>query len=170
MANYRKLNLSSAKRKALLRNQVTALIWHGKITTTNARAQEVRSIAEKLITKAMRVYDDTVTVTKAIKDDNGNIVNQDFVNDSARKLAVRRQLMSYLYDIPLEKGEKESKYLYGKRSREIKNPVVEKMFREVAPKYAQRKEEIGQGGGYTRILKVGPRRGDGADAVIVELV
>ena len=73
MAGINKLNRVSDQRRAILRNQVTALIWNGKIVTTNARAKEVRRIAEKLITKAIRQYDNTVTVTKSVKDSNGNI-------------------------------------------------------------------------------------------------
>ena len=98
MAGLNKLNRVSAQRKAILRNQVTALIWNGKIETTDARAKEVRRIAEKLITKAIKQYENTVTVTKSVKDANGNVVSVDFVNDAPAKLAVRRQLMSYLYD------------------------------------------------------------------------
>ena len=167
---YNKLSRPSDQRRALLRNQVTALLWHGRIETTAARAKEVRSIAEKLITKAIHVYADDVKVTKTVKDGEGNLIKQEFTNDSAKKLAVRRQLMSYLYDLPLEKEEKETKSKFSKRESENKHPVVEKLFRELAPQYAKRAEECGQGGGYTRTLKMGPRRGDAAEAVIIELV
>lgn len=170
MAGINKLNRVSDQRRAILRNQVTALIWNGKIVTTNARAKEVRRIAEKLITKAIRQYDNTVTVTKSVKDSNGNIVSVDFVNDSPAKLAVRRQIMAYLYDVPEAKLDKESKYKYAQRTKDNKHPVVEKLFREIAPKYDKRAKELGQGGGYTRILKMGPRRGDAAEMVILELV
>ena len=105
MAGINKLNRVSDQRKAILRSQVTALIWNGKIETTDARAKEVRRIAEKLITKAIRQYDNTVTVTKSVKDSNGNVVSVDFVNDAPAKLAVRRQLMAYLYDVPEAKLE-----------------------------------------------------------------
>lgn len=170
MAKVRKLSKASGPRKALLRNQVTALIWTGRIETTEARAKAIRPIAEKLIAKAIRVYDKNVNVTKSVKDAEGNVVEKEFVNDSAEKLAVRRQLMAYLYDLPLNRAEKESKYDYKRRENEIKHPVVEKMFRELAPKYAEKQAQTGQGGGYTRILKLGQRRGDAASAVIIELV
>lgn len=174
MANLSKINRPSDQRKAILRNQVTALIWTGRIETTQARAREVRRIAEKLITKAIHEYDNTVTVTKKVKELNDKkeevIVEKEFVNDAPSKLAVRRQLMSYLNDIPLDRLEKESKYLYKKRNTENKHPVVEKLFREIAPKYDKRAKELGQGGGYTRMLKLGPRRGDAAEMVILELV
>ena len=170
MANINKLNRPSDQRKAILRNQVTALIWTGRIETTLARAKEVRRIAEKLITKAIREYDNTVTVKKEVVDKNGNKVRIDFVNDAPSKLAVRRQLMAYLYDLPLNREEKETKFAYKKRESENQHPVIEKLFREIAPKYDKRAKDLGQGGGYTRILKKGPRRGDAAEMVVLELV
>lgn len=170
MATLNKLNRPSDQRKALLRNQVTALLWNGRIETTDARAKEVRRIAEKLITKAIHQYNNTVTVTKNVKDASGNVVSMDFENDAPAKLAVRRQLMAYLYDIPQAKEQKESKYKYHQRTKDNRHPVVEKLFREIAPKYDKRAKELGQGGGYTRIIKKGPRRGDAAEVVILELV
>ncbi|MBQ9942248.1 MAG: 50S ribosomal protein L17 [Christensenellaceae bacterium] len=170
MATLNKLSRPSAQRKAILRNQVSALLWNGRIETTMARAKEVRKIAEKLITKAIRQYNNTVTVTKSVKDSAGNVTTREFVNDAPAKLATRRQLMAYLYDVQEAKQEKESKYNYNQRTKDNKHPLVEKLFRELAPKYAKRAEELGQGGGYTRILKKGPRRGDAAEVVILELV
>ncbi len=169
MARIRKLSKASAPRKALIRNQVTALIWCGRIETTITRAKVIRPEAEKLIAKAIRVYDKNVTVTKSVKDGD-NTVEKEFVNDSPEKLAVRRQLMAELYDLPLQKGEKETKFNYKKRENENKHPVVEKLFREIAPKYAEKAKEQGVGGGYTRMLKLGARRGDATEKVIVELV
>ena len=170
MANIKKINRPSDQRKAILRNQVTALLWNGSIETTTARAKEVRRIAEKMITKAIHQYENTVTVTKTVKDKDGNMVSVDVVNDAPAKLAVRRQLMAYLYDIPETKLEKESKHDYNERTKDNNHPVVEKLFREIAPKYDKRAKELGQGGGYTRILKKGPRRGDATEMVILELV
>ena len=158
---YRKLGRRSDQREAILRNLTTALIWNGRIETTETRAKEVRSIAEKLITLAVREYDNTVNVTKEGKT---------FVNDAPSKLAARRQLMAYLYDVQEAKQEKESKYNYNQRTKDNKHPLVEKLFRELAPKYDQRAKDLGQGGGYTRTLKLGPRRGDAAEMVIIELV
>ena len=164
MAPERKLGRPADQRKALLRNQVTQLIWNGKIVTTLDRAKEVRSIAEKLITLAMRECDNTVEVTKTYKNDKGQEVTETFVNDAPRIL------MAYLYDIPEQKKDDESKADFKARTKDNKHPVVEKMFREYAPKYNKRKEELGQGGGYTRILKMGPRKGDAAEQVILELI
>ena len=169
MAN-RKLSRPTDQRKALLRNQVTNLIWHGKIETTLARAKEVRSIAERLITLAARECDNTVEVTKETRNEKEQIVTQTFTNDAPSKLAARRRIMSYLYDIPEPKKEKESKSEYKERTGMVKHPVVEKLFREIGPKYKARKEEKGTGGGYTRIIKKGPRRGDSAEMVILELI
>jgi len=102
--------------------------------------------------------------------ENGTKVEKEFENDSPAKLHVRRQIMSYVYDIKEAKGEKESKYTYIRRTKDIQHPLVEKLFREIAPKYDKRAKESGQGGGYTRIVKKGPRRGDAAEVVILELV
>lgn len=160
-----KLNRPSDQRRALLRGMVTSLIWNGRIETTQARAKQVRSIAEKIITKAIREYENTVKVTKTV--DN---TETEFVNDAPSKLAARRLVMEYLYDFPEKKNDKESKYEYNKRTGDNSHPVIEKLFREIAPKYDKRAKELGQGGGYTRILKKGPRRGDAAEIVILELV
>ena len=162
MAKERKLGRPADQRKALLRNQVSQLIWNGKITTTLDRAKEVRSIAEKLITLAMRECDNTVEVTKTYKNDKGQEVTETFVNDAPSKLHARRILMAYLYDLQEQKKPDESKADFKERTK--------KMFREYAPKYNKRKAELGQGGGYTRILKMGPRKGDGAEMVVLELI
>ena len=169
MAN-RKLGRPSDQRIALLRNQVTSLIWYGKIETTLPRAKEVSSIAEHLITIAMRECDNTIATTKESKNDKLQIVTKDVVNDAPARLAARRQVMKFLYDIPVMQGKDEDKVDYLERKKNIKHQVVEKLFREIAPKYKKRAEEKGQGGGYTRIVKKGPRRGDAAEMVILELV
>ncbi|MEG2189471.1 MAG: bL17 family ribosomal protein, partial [Christensenella sp.] len=136
-----------------------------KIETTFMRAKETQRIAEKLITKAIKQYDNTVEVEKTIDG-----VKTMVTNDAPAKLAARRMIISYLYNVSDAKQEKESKYEYKKRTGDINMPVVEKLFREIAPKYAQRAKDKGQGGGYSRIIKKGPRRGDSAEVVILELV
>lgn len=170
MAQQRKLGRPADQRKALLRNQVTQLIWHGKIQTTEARAKEVRSIAEKFVTLAIRECDNTVQVEKTFNNDKGQSVTETFVNDAPSKLHARRQMMAYLYDLQEVKKADESKADFKERTKDNKHPVIEKLFREYGPKYKARKEEVGQGGGYTRILKLGPRKGDGAEMVILEFV
>ena len=166
----RKLGRPTNQRKALLRNQTTNLIWYGKIETTLDRAKEVRSIAEHLITIAMRECDNTVEVKKTTNNDKGQTVELTVTNDKPSRLAARRRIMAYLDRMPVLRGKDEEKEDFEKRQKEIKHPVIEKLFREIAPKYKARAAEKGQGGGYTRIVKKGPRRGDGAEMVILELV
>ena len=115
MAN-RKLGRPSDQRIALLRNQVTSLIWYGKIETTLPRAKEVSSIAEHLITIAMRECDNTIATTKESKNDKLQIVTKDVVNDAPARLAARRQVMKFLYDIPVMQGKDEDKVDYLKVS------------------------------------------------------
>ncbi len=158
---YRKLGRPSDQRKAILRNLTTAFLWNGKIETTEARAKEVRSVAEKIITLAIKEYNNTETESKSGKT---------ITKDAPGKLAARRRIMSYLYNLPEPKGAKESKGDYRERTAAIGHPVVEKLFREIAPKYDARARELGQGGGYTRIIKTGPRRGDATNMAILELV
>ena len=170
MANHRKLGRPSDQRMAMLRNQVTNLIWYGKIETTLARGKEVQSMAEHLITIAMRQCDNTIELTKKTKNDKQQIVELTVTNDSPERLAARRRVMRYLYDIPAVQNKDEDRDDFKARQKQVKHQVVEKLFREIAPKYKKRAEEKGQGGGYTRIVKMGPRRGDAAEMVIVELV
>lgn len=113
MASHRKLGRPTNERVAMLRNLTTSFLKHGKVRTTEMRAKEVKSIAEKMITLAKR-----------------------------GDLHARRQALSYLYD----------------------EDVVSDLFAKIAPKYNDRN------GGYTRILREGPRRGDAAEVVILELV
>ena len=173
MAANRKLGRASDQRRAILRNLTTALIWNGKIVTTEARAKEVRKIAEKYISLAVREYNNVEVVKKEVKEKNskGEYVakEKEIKNDAPSKLHARRQVMSYLYDVPSPRLAKESKAEYKKRTGAIKHPVVEKLFNELAPKYDKRGQEVGKGG-YTRILKMGPRRGDAAEMVVLELV
>lgn len=165
-----KLGRTSEQRIALLRNQASELLWYGKIKTTAAKAKELQSYVEKIITKAMSVYDlnEESEVTKT--DAKGKQVTERVVKDSAKKLAVRRALMAKLRDLQEVKGFTEKKSEYKARTQDVQHPLMEKLFNEIAPKYAQRKEELGQGGGYTRIYLLGERRGDAAEEAIIELV
>ena len=170
MALERKLGRTASQRKAMLRGLTTQLLWYGRIETTEARAKEVRSIADKMITLAVREYDKTVDVEKEFTNEKKQIVKETVTNDLPSKLAARRIMMSYLYEAKLPKEEDESKKLYRDRTKDNKHPVVEKVFREYGPKYRARNAEKGVSGGYTRIIKKGPRRGDAAEVVILELV
>ena len=155
---------------AMLKNQVSELLWYGQIETTVDRAKAVRSLAEKYITIAMRAYQDDVKVTKTVTDAKGAKKEVVFTNDGAKKLAARRRLMAELVDLQETKGAKESKSAYKARIKDTKHPLIEKMFKEYAPKYDAHKNELGQGGGYTRILKTGTRRGDAAETCILKLI
>ena len=170
MATERKLGRTASQRKAMLRNLTTNLLWYGRIETTEAKAKEVRSIVDKMITLAIREYDQTVEVEKEFYNDKRQIVKQTFVNDLPSKLHARRLMMAYLYDIKEAKKDDENKADYRERTKDNKHPVVEKLFREYGPKYRARNQEKNCAGGYTRIYKLGPRRGDAAEMVIIELV
>ena len=170
MATERKLGRTASQRKAMLRNLTTNLLWYGRIETTEAKAKEVRSIVDKMITLAIREYDQTVEVEKQFYNDKRQIVKETFMNDLPSKLHARRLMMAYLYDIKEAKKDDENKADYKERTKDNKHPVVEKLFREYGPKYRARNQENNCAGGYTRIYKLGPRRGDAAEMVIIELV
>ncbi|MBR3106934.1 MAG: 50S ribosomal protein L17 [Clostridia bacterium] len=170
MATERKLGRTASQRKAMLRNLTTNLLWYGRIETTEAKAKEVRSIVDKMITLAIREYDQTVDVEKEFYNDKKQIVKQTFTNDLPSKLHARRLMMAYLYDVKETKKDDENKKDYKERTKDNKHPVVEKLFREYGPKYRARNQEKNCAGGYTRIYKLGPRRGDAAEMVIIELV
>ena len=174
MAKYRKLGRTSDQRKALLRNQVTALLNNGKIVTTEAKAKEVKKIAEGLIALAIKEKDnyETVTVTAKVarKDANGKRVKEvvdgkkvtvyDEVEKTIKKdmpsrLHARRQMLKVLMPVVATADKKRDK-------KEI--DMVAKLFDEIAPKYE------GRNGGYTRIVKIGLRKGDAAMEVLLELV
>ena len=178
MAKYRKLSRTSDQRKALLRNQVTDLLYRGKIVTTEAKAKEIRKIAEKLIAMAVREKDNFETVTVdakvAKKDSDGKRVKEvvdgkkktvydevqkEIKKDAPSRLHARRQMMKVFYPV------KEVPAKGAGRKKNTKDvDMVAKMFDEIAPKYADRN------GGYTRIVKIGPRKGDAAMEVLIELV
>ena len=166
----RKLGVTTTRRKVILKNQASYLFWYGKIETTEARAKELRSYAEKILTMAINTYDDTIEVKSTVKDAKGKEKVVTAIKDGPKKLAARRRIMALVNDLQEIQGDKETKSEYKARTKDIKHPLIEKIFNELAPKYATRKESLGQGGGYTRIIKVGPRRGDAAEVVIIELV
>lgn len=174
----RKLGKPTDQRLALLRNQVTALLWHGKIETTYERAKEVQRMAEKLLTLAIKTHKDVekkiVTRITKTKDKKGKVTEKEsqveIVNDGPNKLNARRKIMSVVYDVQEEKAKGETKAAFRGRTEHIFHPLLEKIFNEYAPRYERRKEEVGQGGGYTRVLKMGPRRGDAAEVALIELV
>lgn len=169
MANA-KLGRPSKEKNSMLRGLVSDLLWFGKVETTVARAKSVRSKAEKLLTLAINSYEDIVKVQKEIKDDKGVKVKTTVTNDGVKKLQARRELMAYLMDRQEQRQPKESIESFTARTKDINHPLLEKIFNVYAPKYAARIKEVGQGGGYTRIVKLGARRGDSAEMAIVELI
>lgn len=166
MASHRKLGKATDLRMALLKNQVSQLLWNGKLETTEARAKEVQKLAEKYITLAVNTYKDTVEVTKT-KIVNGKETTVTVLNDGANKLAARRTLMSNLADLQEARQNKESKTEYKIRTKTVRHPLIEKMFNDYAPKFDERAQQSGQRGGYTAVYKMNQRRGDGADMALV---
>ncbi len=166
MATQRKLGKATDARMALLKNQVSQLLWNGKLETTEARAKEVQKIAEKLITLAVNTYKDTVEVqkTKIVK---GKETTVSVLNDGPAKLAARRRIMANLADLQEARNPKENATEYKLRTKAVRHPLVEKIFNEYAPKFDKRAEETGQRGGYTAIYKENNRRGDGAEMALV---
>ena len=169
MANE-KLGRPSKERDAMLRGQVSTLLWNGKLETTLAKAKSAARMAEKIITLAINSYEDTLKVEKQVKGDDGKKVKTTVLNDGPKKLAARRRIMAYVYDLQEQRKEKESITAYKARVEGINHPLLEKIFNVYAPKYAERAKQVGQGGGYTRIIKLGQRRGDASQMAIVELV
>ena len=169
MAND-KLGRPSKERKALLRGLVSTLLWKGKVETTLAKAKATAREAEKLITIAIKSYEDTTKVVKEVKGADGKKVKKEVLNDGPKKLNARRKIMAYVYDLQEQRKEKESKEAFKARIEGINHPLLEKIFNVHAPKYAKRAKELGQGGGYTRVIKLGMRKGDAAEMAIVELV
>lgn len=174
MPGQRKLGRATDQRKAILKGLVTSLIENGKIETTEARAKEVKNIAEKLIALAVKevgnftskqvkvsvakLDSDGKKITKTVTSKNGKkfeVVDReektDMVTvDSPTRLHARRQAINWLYRIKDSDGKSVN--------------LADKLFNEIAPKF----KEVN--GGYTRIYKLGPRRGDAAEMVILEFV
>ena len=178
MAGYRKLGRTSSQRKAMIRSQVTALLYHGSIKTTEARAKEIRKVAEGLIALAVKEKDnfETVTVTAKVakKDAEGKRVKEvvngkkvtvydevqkEIKKDKPSRLHARRQMLKVLYDVT-----EVPTAAAGKKKNTKSVDIPANLFDEVAPKYVSRN------GGYTRIVKIGQRKGDGAMEVLLELV
>lgn len=160
----RKLNKATDQRDAMLRNMATALLWNGKLVTTETRAKELRPIVEKIITLAVSEYKNSETITKKTYNDKQQVIEVEKTIDKPSKLHARRQIMSYLYNITEVQQSKEKRRDFIARTADKNHPVVEKLFREIAPRYE------GKNGGYIRIMKLGPRRGDAAEMAVIELI
>ncbi len=167
--NTQKLSRPTDQRIAMLRGLVTDLLWYGKIETNLAYAKQAGRLADKCITIAINAFDDVITEERVTKNEKGKETKATVAKDGAKKLNARRKLMSILYDKQETKGEKEKKAQYKARTAQIQHPLVERLFDDLAPKYAKRAEEMGTKGGYTRVLKTYVRRGDNAQMAVVEL-
>ncbi len=165
-----KLGVTSTQRKTMLRNLASDLLWYGKIETTLARAKELKPYTEKIITLAVNSYTDTISEEVVVKDAKGKETKKKVFKDGPKKLYARRRVMALTHDITDAKQPGEKMSEYKKRVKGVKHPLVEKLFNEIAPKYADRAEKLGQGGGYTRIYRLNNRRGDDAEMAIIELV
>ena len=165
-----RMGLTTTQRKAVLRNQASNLLWYGRIEVTEGHVRAFRPYVEKIITLAVNTYDDTVESTVTTTDAKGKEVTKKVIKDGPKKLNARRKIMSLTYDLQFVKEKGESKADFKARVKGINHPLIEKIFNEIAPKYAERKEELGQGGGYTRKYLKGQRRGDAAEVAIIELV
>ena len=169
MATNRKLGRTTDIRKTMLRTMTTDLLLHGKVETTEARAKEVKAIADSIIALAIKEKDNfetvEVKVVKAKLDSKGNKVTE---------MAKSKNGKEYLKVVKEEKMEKRQKDMPSRLNarRKIMRKVnkvenvdlLKKLFEEIAPKYENRV------GGYTRILKMEPRRGDNAEQAILMLV
>ena len=163
-------NRPTKERISLLRNQASSLLWDGKVETTVARAKALQSYAEKILTLAINSYQDTVKAVKTEVDSKGVKVKKEVLNDGPKKLQARRAIMAKLFDRQEQRQPKESKENFVARTKDINHPLIEKIFNVYAPKYAERAKQVGQVGGYTRIIKLGMRRGDASEMAVVELV
>jgi large subunit ribosomal protein L17 len=196
MSDYNKLSRPTGARIAMLRTLTTHLLYYGKIKTTLARAKEVRRKAERLITLAVKErdnYEETTVVAKVARKeklspkdiekgknatatgghrrvkemrDGKKVTVYDEVNKTIKKdlpsrLAARRKIYSALHPVTKIPPKNE---IAGRRANTVKIDMAKKLFEEIAPKYADRN------GGYTRIIKIGQRKGDGALEVLIELV
>ena len=170
MATNAKINRPTKERLSLIRNQASSLLWEGKLTTTCARAKTLQSYVEKVLTLAINTYEDTVKVVKTEVDSKGVKVKREVLNDGPKKLNARRKIMAKLFDRQEVRQPKESKSNFVERTKDIYHPLIEKIFNVYAPKYAERAKEVGNFGGYTRVIKTSTRRGDAAELAIVELV
>ena len=168
--NTQKLSLPTDERNALISGLVTDLLWHGKIETTLAQAKAASRMADKCITIAISGCEDVISEEKKATDNKGKETKATVVKDGPKKLIARRKLMAILYDKQEEKGKNEKKSAYKARTEQIQHPLIERIFDDLAPKYAKRAEELGTKGGYTRVLKTSLRRGDNAQLAIVTLV
>lgn len=170
----RKLGRTTDHRLSMLKSLTTSLLLHGKIETTEAKAKEVRSIVEKLITLGIKEQSNFTTAEKKVSyakvDEAGKKVTEEVTSKNGRKYnKVVREITTKTVEIDMPSRLAARRKMFNKinkiKDADGKNiDLTAKLFGEYADKYKDRT------GGYTRILKLGQRRGDGAEVVILELV
>ena len=165
-----KLGKPTDQKLAMVSNLATDLLWYGHIETTFDRAKSAAAYAEKVITLAVDSYEDVVTEEKTTLDNNGKEKKVSVSKDGVKKLNARRKIISMLYDRQEKRQKGEKLAAFEARTQGIEMPLIEKIFDEYAPRFAERAKEKGQRGGYTRVLKTTIRRGDNAQMAIAELV
>ena len=165
-----KLGKPTDQKLAMVSNLATDLLWFGHIETTFDRAKSAAAYAEKVITLAINAYEDVVTEEKTTLDNNGKEKKVSVSKDGVKKLNARRQIISMLYDRQEKRQKGEKLAAFEARTQGIEMPLIEKIFDEYAPRFAERAKEKGQKGGYTRVLKTTIRRGDNAQMAIAELL
>ena len=116
----RKLGMNATKRMALIKNQASALLWHGKIETTLARAEEVEAYVAKILTLAVNTYTDTVESEVVVTDAKGKETKKTLVKDGNKKLNARRKIMTMVNDLQEVKGFKESKSEFKRGRKRLK--------------------------------------------------
>lgn len=166
----RKLGKPTDQRLAMLSNLATDILWYGHIETTFDRAKAAAKVVEKIITLAINSYEDVVTVEKTTLDSNGKEKKVTVSKDGVKKLNARRQIIAMVEDRQEQRKKGEKLVDFEARVGDVKMPLIEKIFDDIAPKYAERAKELGQKGGYTRVIKTNVRRGDNAQMALVELV
>ena len=169
MATNRKLGRTTDIRMSMLKTLTTDLILHGKVETTEARAKEVKAIADSIIALAVKEKDNfemvDVKVVKAKLDAKGNKVTEIAKSKNGKeylKVVKEETTESRQKDMPSRLNARRKMMTKLNKVKDV--DVIGKLFNEIAPKYE------GRVGGYTRILKLGQRRGDAAEIVILELV
>ena len=166
----RKLGKPSDQRLAMVSNLATDLLWYGHIETTFDRAKAAARLAEQIITLAVNTYEDVVTTEKVTLDNNGKEKKVAVSKDGAKKLAARRKIIALVQNRQEQRKKGEKLADFEARTQGIEMPLVEKIFDDLAPKYAERAKETDRKGGYTRVIKTSVRRGDNAQMALVELI
>ncbi len=145
-------------------------MWNEKITTTHARAKEVSRLADKIIQLAVDTVLDVKKEVKTSVDKKGKKIEVETILDGEKRLAARRKIMAMVYDPPETRKADETAVAFRERTKDIRHPLIEKIFNVYAIRYSQRNRDNNSSGGYTRVLKLGARRGDGAEEALIELV